>query len=163
MVSFPGFPSLLKSPENSWRMIERTQRLEPGNQPCSSPTKHSNRAVSASTLCPAKSSRRSPGDCHSARHTLQYSGATCWSNWKWSEPGRWQLSLKQKFSSTFFLPSTRTQKSLMQSTLQQLSHFSCLGGLTRCTSGCLGLVSLLQPQQLNHLRNKEVQKQINSR
>ena len=28
-------------------MTERTQLLEPGNQPCSTPTKHSNRAMSA--------------------------------------------------------------------------------------------------------------------
>ena len=66
-------------------------------------------------------------------------------------------------SATSSLPSTRTQKSLMHSMLQWLNNFSCLGDLTHCTSGCLGLVSLLQPQQLNHLRNKEVQKQINSR
>lgn len=64
-------------------------------------------------------------------------------------------------SATSSLPSTRTQKTLMHSTFQWLNNFSCLGGLTRCTSGCLGLVSLLQPQQLNHLRNKEVQSRRN--
>jgi len=66
-------------------------------------------------------------------------------------------------SAASFVPSTSTQKSLVHSTLQWLNNFSCLGALTRCTSDCLGSVSLLQPQQSNHLRNKEVQKHINSR
>lgn len=70
---------------------------------------------------------------------------------------------KKANSGTSSLPSTRTPQSQTPSMLQWLDNFRCLGGLTHCTSGCPGLVSLLQPQQLNHLRDKEVQKQINSR
>lgn len=48
---------------------ERTQLSEPGNQPCSPPTKHSNRAVSAQHLISGSS-----GDCHPAPTTSTENG-----------------------------------------------------------------------------------------
>lgn len=111
---------------------------------------------------PAES--RSLGDCHAAHvlSSIQVPRADDQTENGHHQAG--ELSLKQKVNrATSCLPSTRTQKPLTHTTLQWLSDFSCIGGLTHCTSGCLGLVSLLQPQQLNHLRNKEVHKQINTR
>lgn len=146
MVSFPGFPSLLKSPGSSWRKQKELSCQSLGTNPVPLPQS------TATELCLPSTS--SVGALETVTllppHQL-----------KMVSTDRWQISLKKKANSGISsLPSTWTPQ---PQTLIRLDNFRCLGGLTHCTSGCPGLASLLQPQQLNHLRDKEVQKQINSR
>lgn len=149
MVSFPGFPSLLKSPGNSWGKQKELSCQSLGTNPV-----FLLQSTAKSCVCPAPHQWELWGPSSSSHHMKLKMARTRQVT---------DIPEKKANSGTSSLPSTRTPQSQTPSRLQWLDNFRCLGGLTHCTSGCPGLVSLLQPQQLNHLRDEEVQKQINSR
>lgn len=147
MVSSPGFPSLLKSPGNSWGKQKELSWQSLGTSPVSLL-----QSTAAGLCLPSTSSLGALGTVTLLPPQLRMVRT------------RQVTDIPEKKadnSGISSLPSTRTPQSQTPSRLQWLDNFRCLGDLTHCTSGCPGLVSLLQPQQLNHLRNKEVQKEIN--